>query len=154
MVGTCAAEKEIVHITEIPQDYIEVTSGLGGSNPNTLILVPLKIDQEVLGVIEVASFNKFRPYEIEFLQKLSESVASTIRSVKVNAKTSELLEKSQEQAEMMAAQEEEMRQNMEEMQTTQEEMKRKEDILKQILEDMEVQEDELREKINKIKGME
>ncbi len=125
LVGTCAAEKDIVYITEIPQDYIEVTSGLGGANPNALILVPLKIDQEVLGVLELASFNRYKPQEIEFLQKISETVASTIRSVKVNAKTAELLEKSQEQAEMMAAQEEEMRQNMEELQATQEEAARK-----------------------------
>jgi len=153
LIGTCAAEKDIVYITEIPQDYIEISSGLGGANPNSLLLVPLKIEQEVLGVIEVASFNKFEPYEIDFIQKLGESIASALRSVKINAKTTELLQKSQEQAEMMSAQEEEMRQNMEEMQATQEEMKRKEDVMKHILKDMEVQENDLRENINKIKGM-
>lgn len=125
LIGTCAAEKDIVYITEIPQDYIEITSGLGNANPNALLLVPLKIEQDVLGVIEIASFNKFESYEIDFIQKLAESIASTLRTVKINAKTTELLQKSQEQAEMMAAQEEEMRQNMEELQATQEEASRK-----------------------------
>lgn len=151
LIGTCAAEKDIIYLTDIPQEYIEITSGLGGANPDTILLVPLKIEEEVLGVIEIASFNKFKPFEIEFLQKLGESIASTLRSVKVNAKTAELLEKSQEQAEMMAAQEEEMRQNMEEMQATQEEMRRKEEVMKQILRDMESEEGNLRNLLNKFR---
>ncbi len=125
LVGTCAAEKDVIHLTEIPQDYIEVTSGLGDANPNALLLVPLIIEDEVLGVIELSSFNKFKPYEIDLVKKLAENISSTLHSVKVNSRTSELLEKSQEQAEMMAAQEEEMRQNMEELQSTQEEASRK-----------------------------
>lgn len=153
LVGMCAAEKDVVYITEIPQEYIEVTSGLGGANPHALLLVPLMIEQEVLGVIEIASFNNFEPFEIEFIRKIGESIASTLRSVNVNMRTTLLLEKSQEQAEMMAAQEEEMRQNMEEMQATQEDMKRKEDVLKHILQDMESKESDLRDNINKIKSM-
>lgn len=125
LVGTCAAEKDVIYLTEIPQDYIEVTSGLGGANPNVLLLVPLIIEEEVLGVIELSSFNRFKPYEIELVKKLSENIASTLHTVEVNSRTSELLERSQEQAEMMAAQEEEMRQNMEELQATQEEASRK-----------------------------
>lgn len=125
LIGTCAAEKDTIHLTEIPADYIEITSGLGGSNPNNLLLVPLKIEEDVLGVIEIASFNKFQKHEIEFVESLASSIASTIRSVLINAKTNELLTKSQEQAEIMAAQEEEMRQNMEELQATQEEAARK-----------------------------
>jgi methyl-accepting chemotaxis protein len=144
LVGTCAAERDVVHLIEIPQDYIEITSGLGGANPNSLLLVPLIIEDEVLGVIELTSFNKFQPHEIELVKRLAQNIASTLRSVKVNARTSELLEKSQEQAEMMAAQEEEMRQNMEEMQATQEEMKRKEDEMKHVLSDMENKDEDQR----------
>jgi methyl-accepting chemotaxis protein len=125
LVGTCAAEKDIILLTEIPQEYIEITSGLGGANPNCLLLVPLTVEEEVLGVIEMASFNKFQPHEVDFVKKIAESIASTLHSVRMNAKTAELLQKSQEQAEMMSAQEEEMRQNMEELQATQEEAHRK-----------------------------
>jgi len=125
LVGTCAAERDVILLTEIPQDYIEITSGLGGANPNVLLLVPLIVEEEVMGVIEISSFNKFKPHETELVKKLAQNIASTLHSVKINSKTAELLEKSQQQSEMMAAQEEEMRQNMEELQSTQEEAARK-----------------------------
>jgi len=134
LVGTCALEKETIHITEIPQNYVQITSGLGGANPNSLILVPLLIENEIMGVIEIASFNKFEDHEVEFVEKVAESIASTLKSVRINIRTTQLLEQSQQQSEEMAAQEEEMRQNMEELQATQEESARRESEFKGVLE--------------------
>ncbi|MDD2549997.1 MAG: PAS domain-containing protein [Bacteroidales bacterium] len=126
LVGACAFEGETIFLTEIPDNFVTITSGLGKAAPNCIILIPLKHNEHVLGVIEIASFKIFDEFEIEFLEKVAESIAATIATAKVNVKTRMLLEQSQQQTEEMQAQEEEMRQNMEELLATQEEMSRKE----------------------------
>lgn len=121
LVGACAKEAKTIYLKKVPDTYLSITSGLGQANPNFLLLVPLKFNDETHGVLEVASFNQFAPYVVEFIEKVAESIASTIANVKINLRTAELLRDSQEQAEMLSSQEEEMRQNMEELQATQEE---------------------------------
>ncbi len=124
LIGRCGLEKETIYITDLPDNYISVTSGLGESNPRSLLLVPLKANEEVFGVIEMASFQPFHEYEISFVEKTAESIAITISNVRTNIQTSKLLRETQIQAEKMAQQEEELRQNLEEMQATQEESER------------------------------
>jgi PAS domain S-box-containing protein len=124
LAGQAWQEGDIVYLTDVPQNYIKITSGLGDANPTSVLIVPLKVNDQIFGVVEIASFSVFQDFEMEFVQKIAESIASTISSVKINAKTQHLLEESQEMTEQMRAQEEEMRQNMEELQATQEEMQR------------------------------
>jgi methyl-accepting chemotaxis protein len=124
LAGQAWQEGDTVYLTEVPQNYIKITSGLGDANPTSVLIVPLKVNDQTFGAVEIASFNLFQDYEMEFVQKIAESIASTISSVKINARTQHLLEESQEMTEQMRAQEEEMRQNMEELQATQEEMQR------------------------------
>ncbi|MDD2563906.1 MAG: cache domain-containing protein, partial [Salinivirgaceae bacterium] len=126
LVGRCAFEQSTIYMTKIPQDYVNITSGLGKSNPHILLLVPLLMNDTVLGVLEIASFTPLKTHEIEFIEKASYSLASTIAGKQVNERTAKLLEQTKLQAEELVQKEEEMRQNIEEMQATQEDFAQRE----------------------------
>ncbi|QSE97728.1 GAF domain-containing protein [Fulvivirga lutea] len=126
LVAQSMKEQSYIYLKEVPQDYVNITSGLGEAKPNVILIMPLMLNGEVFGAIELVSFNEIPTYQIEFLQKLAENIASTVSSAKINNTTKKLLEQSKIQAEDLQSQEEEMRQNMEELQATQEEMIRKE----------------------------
>jgi PAS domain-containing protein len=133
LVGACALEMKSINLTEIPADYLEITSGLGDIPPNNLLLMPVMNEGTLMGVIEIASLNKFEPHQIEVGEIIASSLASTIIAGRINTRTSELLGKSQQQAAEMAEQEEEMRQNLEELKATQEESARREEEMEGII---------------------
>jgi hypothetical protein len=126
LLGQAYLERDYVYLKKIPQSYFNITSGLGTASPTCLLIVPLIVDEHILGVIEVASFGEFADFEINFLKLLGQNLASVIMQRKIANETKILLNNAQQQAEEMRAQEEEMRQNMEELMAAQEEMARKE----------------------------
>ena len=124
LAGNCVLEKQTIFLKEIPEDYFEITSGLGKARPRNLLIVPLKLEDEILGLIEIATFNELKEYEIKFVEQVAESIATTMVTVRLNIRTSLLLEESNKRSEELTQQEEEMRQNLEEMKATQEELNR------------------------------
>ena len=130
LVGTCAQERNIIHLTEIPNDYIEITSGLGQANPNSLLLVPLILEDELLGVIEIASFDEFTKTKISFVEKLAENISSSLFSAKVHARTEGLLEESKKTKKAQEFQEENLRRSMDDLWKAQDEMKKMKELEK------------------------
>ncbi len=136
LVGACFIEKQSIFLTDIPKGYTYITSGLGKSDPKSLFIAPIKNDDEIIGVIEIASFKEIEKYQRDFIEKLTETIASTILNVRNNIKMKELFEQVNQQAEEMRAQEEEMRQNMEELLANQEENERKTTEIENFFQDL------------------
>jgi methyl-accepting chemotaxis protein len=128
IIGACFLEKQSIFMTKLPEDYMEIRSGLGTANPSSLIVVPLKMEDKVIGVIEIASFNVLQEHEIEFIEKVSENISSSLFTSKANRKTEQLLEMFRRQAEEKAARDEEMRQNLEELQSLREKLKEEQNV--------------------------
>jgi methyl-accepting chemotaxis protein/GAF domain-containing protein len=124
LVGQAYIDREPIFLTEVPQFYTKITSGIGEATPNCLALFPLLFNEAVIGVIEIAAFEVFDEHKINFLNRISESIASAIYTVKNTTQTKNLLEVSQQQSEELRSQEEEMRQNVEELRAKHEEMRR------------------------------
>lgn len=136
LVGRCAKERETIFLTDIPDNYIRINSGLGDANPRCLLLVPMIMNDELFGVFEIASFEVIQSYQVQFVEKIAETIASTLSTVRFNMQTARLLEQSKIQTEELATREEEMRQNMEELRATQEQSARKEVELQRTIDDL------------------
>lgn len=125
LLGQCMLEKDIIFLTEIPKEYVKITSGLGYAVPRNIVVVPLLVNDQFYGAIELALFEVLQPHQIKFLKEVAESIASEISSIKSFEKTQRLLQESNVLANELQTREEEMRQNLEELAATQEEMARK-----------------------------
>jgi PAS domain S-box-containing protein len=137
LVGQAAAEQDTVLRTEIPDDYVSVTSGiLGEQRPRCILIVPLITNEEVYGVLEFAGFKKFDNSQVKFVQELSLILARTIFNIKVNERTRKLLAESQEMSNELKEKQEVLRQNAEEMQATQEELQRSNQKLEEQIEEV------------------
>lgn len=137
LVGQSAIEQSTVMRTEIPADYVSITSGiLGEQRPTCILVVPLITNEEVFGVLEFAGFKKFDPSQVKFVEELSLILARTVYNIKVNERTRNLLRESQEMSAELKEKQEVLRQNAEEMQATQEELTRTNTRLEEQIEEV------------------
>lgn len=134
LIGAVAYEKQSQYFTDIPKNYINLTSGLGDATPGHLLIVPCLSENELLGVLELASFNSIEAYQISFVERVASDLAATLRKIKIEETTQDLLQKTQIQAQKLTEKEEEMRQNLEELKSTQEVLQIREDELSREIE--------------------
>ncbi len=95
LVGQCAVNKERILLTNVPEDYIKISSGLGKANPINLVILPVLFEKEIKAVIELASFDTFSETHLDFLSQLTESIGIVLNTIEANSRTEGLLEQSQ-----------------------------------------------------------
>jgi CheY-like chemotaxis protein/HAMP domain-containing protein len=116
LVGQAALEKERILLTNVPGDYIQISSGLGEASPLNIVVLPVVFEGTVKAVIELASFNRFSETYLSFLEQLTESIGIVLNTIEANMRTEELLKQSQSLAEELQSQQEELQQTNEELQ--------------------------------------
>jgi hypothetical protein len=123
-IGAVYNDKKIIEIDNLPENYALMKSGLGEVSMKYLILIPLLQDQNLKGVIELASLSKLKKIKIDLVEQLAANMASAIEILSGNERMKHLVEELNTHTEELNAQKEEMQQNMEEMLATQEEIER------------------------------
>jgi CheY-like chemotaxis protein/HAMP domain-containing protein len=115
LVGQAAREKKRILVTDVPPDYVRINSSLGESSPLNIVVVPISFEGEIKGVLELASFQRFTPIQLAFLEQLVESLGIVVATIKATMRTDDLLRQSQSMAEELQSQQEELQQTNEEL---------------------------------------
>ena len=116
LVGQCALEKQKILLTNVPPDYIRISSGLGEAAPQNIIVLPVIFEGQVKGVLELASFERFNPTHQAFLDQLTESIGIVLNTIEANMRTEDLLKQSQSLAQELQSRQEELQQTNQELQ--------------------------------------
>ncbi|WP_235427293.1 ATP-binding protein [Cohnella kolymensis] len=115
LVGQCLVEKQRILLTNVPSDYVVISSGLGEATPLNIVLLPIIFEEQVLAVLELASFRQFSEIDIAFLDQLTESIGIVINTMQANQRTEELLIQSQSLTEELQKQQMELQNTNEEL---------------------------------------
>jgi PAS domain-containing protein len=122
LLGSAFQDGKTQLITEIPKDYLNITSGLGKAAPRSLALIPLKYQDATLGIMEIASFEEYEAHHIEFFELVADILASTITNLLINAKTKHLLSEAQKNTMRIYQQENLLREQTDNLEKMKEEL--------------------------------
>ncbi|AVH69038.1 HAMP domain-containing protein [Nostoc sp. 'Lobaria pulmonaria (5183) cyanobiont'] len=146
LVGQCALEKERILLTEVPSDYVRISSGLGEATPLNAVVLPVLFEGQVTAVIELASFRRFSEIHLTFFDQLTESIAIVLNTIAASMRTEELLKQSQSLAEELQTQQSELRETNKRLEQQAQSLKTSEDLLKGQQEELQQTNAELEEK--------
>jgi signal transduction histidine kinase/HAMP domain-containing protein len=125
LIGQAALEGKTILVTDLPDGYIAIGSGLGEASPRGVMALPVLFEEQVLAVIELASFRPFTPVNQTFLEQIVETVGVVLNTIIATMRTEELLEQSQSLAEELQSQSRELQAQQEELQRTNAELQEK-----------------------------
>ncbi|MEH2287140.1 response regulator [Nostoc sp.] len=146
LVGQSALEKQRILLTEVPSDYIRITSGLGEAPPRNIIVLPILFEAQVNAVIELASFGPFNPLHLTFLEQLSENLGVFLNNIASQLQTQQLLEESVTLTEELQTQQEELQQSNQRLEEQTQDLEESQFLVKQSNEELQQLNEELEEK--------
>jgi len=146
LVGQAALEKDRILLTEVPGDYIKISSGLGEATPLNVIVLPVLFEGEVKAVLELASFQRFSETHLAFLDQLTESIAIVLNTIAASMRQEELLKQSQALAEELQGQQRELTETNQRLEQQARSLQASEELLKQQREQLQQTNEELEEK--------
>ena len=138
LVGQTALEMKSKLLTDIPDDYLKISSGLGFTKPKVIYLVPILFKGETLAVVELGLNSIPDETVVLYLDTICESIAIALNSAEARIKLRDLFDQLQQQSEELESQQEELR-------TTNEELVYKSEQLMASEEELRVQQEELRQ---------
>jgi len=146
LIGQVAIEKQMISICDVPAQYMMISSGLGQTPPKHIIALPFLYENELIGVIELGTLQKFSTKEMNFLEKVVENIAIVFKTAISNNKIKELLEESRKQASRLQAQQEALKATNEELEAQTQALKKSENALQVQQEALRSVNDQLEEK--------
>jgi CheY-like chemotaxis protein/signal transduction histidine kinase len=153
LVGQCALEQQRILLTEVPADYIRISSGLGESAPLNIVVLPILFEEQTIGVLELASLQRFREIELAFLEQLTASLGVALNTIAADQRTAQLLEEAQALTEELQQQQDDLQssnrrleQQATALQTSEVQLKEQQEELQQTNEELQQLNEELEEK--------
>jgi signal transduction histidine kinase/DNA-binding response OmpR family regulator/HAMP domain-containing protein len=116
LVGQCALEKDKIVLYNVPDDHVRISSGLGDSLPQSILILPVIFEGQVRGILELASLEGFNSSHQAFLDQLTESIGIVINTIEANMRTEDLLKQSQSLAQELQSRQQELQQTNQELQ--------------------------------------
>ncbi|MER5476929.1 HAMP domain-containing protein [Streptomyces sp. NPDC002734] len=129
LVGQAARSRRTIVVEQVPGDYVSISSGLGEATPGSLVVLPIVVEDQVLGVIELASFTSFTIVHQNFLEQLMETLGVNVNTIVANARTDELLDESQRLTGELQARSAELQVQQDELQRSNAELEEKAALL-------------------------
>lgn len=146
LVGQAALERRAITLSDVPEDYLIISFGLGEAVPQHIVVVPFLYEEEVIGVVALGTLAAFTPAQVEFLEMAMANIGIAFNTADARARIDELLVETQRQAEELQAQSEELQTANEELQTQADSLKRSEAALREKQVELEEANTELEEK--------
>ena len=117
MIGQVAIENEVLTLSNVPATHIKISTGLGQSDPQNIVIIPCAFNDEVIAVIEVASLSEITDLMMDFIDESKMNIGTAISISMTREKVKNLLNESKETNEKLLVQQEELRVTNEELQT-------------------------------------